>query len=114
MTGPDDTGPKGAGQSWGGWSMIRALRPWTRRRCAYRRCSDRGYSCADMIALRTATHFLTGEPVDRDTRRARLLAARRKPVGSVTRRGILSGHWDQGTVVGAFRGGRGSFRVDQP
>ncbi len=67
-----------------------------------------------MIALRTATHFLTGEPVDRDTRRARLLAARRKPIGSVTRRGILSGHWDQGTVVGAFRAGRGSFRVDQP
>ncbi len=48
-----------------------------------------------MIAVRIATHFLTGEPVDRDTRR-----------------GILSGHWDQGTVVGAFRGGRGRFRVD--
>lgn len=30
-----------------------------------------------MIALRTATHFITGEPVDRDTRRARLLASRR-------------------------------------
>lgn len=49
-----------------------------------------------MIALRTAVHFITGEPIDRDTRRARLLAARRKPIGSVTRRGILSGHWDQG------------------
>lgn len=65
-----------------------------------------------MIALRFARHFITGEPIDRDTRRARLLAARRKPIGSVPRRGILSGHWDQGTVVGAFRGGRGSFRVN--
>ena len=62
-----------------------------------------------MIALRTATHFLTGEPVDRDTRRARLLAARRKPIGSITRRGILFGHWDQGTVVGAFRAGAVAF-----
>lgn len=67
-----------------------------------------------MIALRSAIHFITGLAVDRDTRRARLLAARRKPVGSVTRRGILSGHWDQGSVVGAFRDGRGSFRADQP
>ena len=49
-----------------------------------------------MIALRTVIHFITGEPVDRDTRRARLLAAPRKPIGSITRRGILSGHWDQG------------------
>ena len=65
-----------------------------------------------MIALRTAIHFITGEPVDRDTRRARLLAARRKPVGSIPRRGILSGHWDRGNVVGAFRGGRGSFIAD--
>lgn len=62
-----------------------------------------------MIALRFARHFVTGEPINRDTRRARLLAARRKPIGSVPRRGILSGHWDQGSVVGAFRGGRGSF-----
>lgn len=62
-----------------------------------------------MIVLRTATDFITGLPVDRDTRRARLLAARRKPVGSIPRRGSLSGHWDQGSVVGAFRGGRGSF-----
>lgn len=65
-----------------------------------------------MTPLRTATDFITGLPVDRDTRRARLLAARRKPVGSVTRRGILSGHWDKGNAVGAFRGGRGSFRTD--
>lgn len=65
-----------------------------------------------MIVLRTATDFITGLPIDRDTRRARLLAARRKPIGSVTRRGILSGHWDKGNVVGAFRGGRGSFLAD--
>lgn len=65
-----------------------------------------------MMALCSAIHFLTGEPVDRDTRRARLLAVLRKPVGSVTRRSILSGHWDQGSVVGAFREGRGSFRAD--
>jgi hypothetical protein len=65
-----------------------------------------------MIALRFARHFITGEAVDRDTRRARLLAARRKPIGSVPRAGILSGHWDQGTFVSAFRGGRGTFRAD--
>lgn len=65
-----------------------------------------------MIALRFAPHFLTGEPIDRDTRRARLLAARRTPIGSPPRRGILSGHWDQGTIVAAFRGGRGTFRAD--
>lgn len=64
-----------------------------------------------MIALRFARDFITGELVDRDTRRARLLAARRKPIGSITRRGILSGHWDRGNVVGAFRGGRGTFRA---
>lgn len=67
-----------------------------------------------MTPLRTAVDFITGELVDRDTRRARLLAARRKPVGSVTRRGILSGHWDKGNVVGAFRDGRGSFLADRP
>ncbi|WP_052310924.1 MULTISPECIES: hypothetical protein [Sphingobium] len=65
-----------------------------------------------MIVLRTAIDFITGLPVDRDTRRARLLAARRKPIGSITRRGILTGHWDRGSVVGAFRNGRGSF-IDQ-
>ena len=63
-----------------------------------------------MLPLRFATHFMTDTPVDRDTRRARLLAARRYPVGSVPRRGILGGHWDGGTVVGAFRLGRGSVR----
>ncbi|GLJ00091.1 hypothetical protein Sbs19_39080 [Sphingobium sp. BS19] len=67
---------------------------------------------AVVTPLRTAIDFITGEPVDRDTRRARLLAARRKPVGSITRRGILSGHWDQGSVVGAFRNGRGSFLAE--
>ncbi|WP_345907617.1 hypothetical protein [Sphingomonas sp. UBA4815] len=45
-------------------------------------------------------------PIDRDTRRARLLAARRYAINSVPRRGILSGHWDAGTVVGAFRDGK--------
>jgi hypothetical protein len=50
-----------------------------------------------------------GRPVDRDTRRARLLAARRKPVGGINRQGILSGHWDSGDVVGQFRNGKGSF-----
>lgn len=62
-----------------------------------------------MIALRTAIDPITGQAVDRDTRRARLLAARRKPIGSIPRRGILTGYWDGGSVVGAFRGGRGSF-----
>lgn len=64
-----------------------------------------------MIALRFATHYVTGLAVDRDTRRARLLAARRYPIGSVPRRGILSGHWDGGTIVGAFRSRQGSFRA---
>lgn len=62
-----------------------------------------------MRPLRDAVDIITGVTIDRDTRRARLLAARRKPVGSIPRRGILSGHWDRGNVVGAFRGGRGSF-----
>lgn len=67
-----------------------------------------------MIALRNAVDVASGLAVDRDTRRARLLAARRKPIGSINRRGILSGHWDRGSVVGAFRDGRGTFRADQP
>jgi hypothetical protein len=50
---------------------------------------------AVVTPLRTAIDFITGEPVDRDTRR-----------------GILSGHWDQGSVVGAFRNGRGSFLAE--
>ena len=62
-----------------------------------------------MIPLRSAVDISTGELIDRDMRRARLLAARRKPIGSIPRRGILSGHWEGGNVVGAFRGGRGSF-----
>ncbi len=61
-----------------------------------------------MKSLRNGTDVM-GVPIDRDTRRARLLAARRKPVGSLNRKGILSGHWDAGNVVGAFRNGRGSF-----
>lgn len=64
-----------------------------------------------MLALRFATHFMTDIPVDRDTRRARLLAARRYPVGSLPRRGILSGHWDGGAVVGEFRLEHGTFRA---
>ena len=64
-----------------------------------------------MIALRFARDFITGQLVDRDTRRARLLPARRNPIGNITRRGILSGHCDRGNVVGAFRGGRGTFRA---
>ena len=47
--------------------------------------------------------------IDRDTRRARLLAARRRPVGGLNRVGILSGAWDRGQVVGQYREGRGSF-----
>jgi hypothetical protein len=65
-----------------------------------------------MISLHDAIDFITGLPVDRDTRRGRLLAARRKPIGGITRRAILTGYWDGGNVVGAFRGGRGSFIAD--
>ncbi len=63
-----------------------------------------------MIALRTAIHFITGEPVDGDTRRARLLSGPRKLTASINRRGILSSNWGQGGVVGA----RGSFIADRP
>jgi hypothetical protein len=61
-----------------------------------------------MTPLRTATDIMTGEPIDRDTRRAP------QAHWEHPRRGILSGHWDGGNVVGAFRGGRGSFITDQP
>lgn len=47
--------------------------------------------------------------LDRDTRRARLLAARTRPVGGINRRGIFTGHWDRGDVVRQFRGGNGSW-----
>lgn len=47
--------------------------------------------------------------LDRDTRRARLLAARTRPVGGINRRGIFSGHWDGGDVVCQFRGENGSW-----
>lgn len=43
--------------------------------------------------------------LDRDIRRARLLAARRAPVGGIVRKGILSGQWDLGNVVRGFRQG---------
>jgi hypothetical protein len=52
--------------------------------------------------------------LDRDTRRARLLAARRRPIGGINRSAILSGHWDRGSVVGRFRDGKGSFVADLP
>lgn len=47
--------------------------------------------------------------VDRDTRRARLLAARRRPIQGINRAGILSGAWDLGRVVAEYRNGAGSF-----
>lgn len=61
-----------------------------------------------MKSLRNANDIM-GQPIDRDTRRARLLAARRKPIGSNNRRAILGGYWDGGNVVGTYRDGRGSF-----
>jgi hypothetical protein len=55
-----------------------------------------------MTPLRTAIDIMTGLPIDRDTPRA---ATRRAPQAGRKhpRRGILSGHWDRGNVVGAFR-----------
>lgn len=47
--------------------------------------------------------------VDRDTRRARLLAARTRPATSPNRSAIYGGFWDGGNVVGQFRSGRGCF-----
>lgn len=46
--------------------------------------------------------------IERDLRRARLLAARSRPISSTNRPGILSGQWDGGNVVGAFREGNGT------
>lgn len=40
---------------------------------------------------------------DHGLRRARLLAARSRSVGSINRRAILNGEWDGGTVVRGFR-----------
>lgn len=62
-----------------------------------------------MKPLRHGLDIASGQPIDRDTRRARLLAARTRPVGGINRRAILSGHWDRGNIVGDFRGNRGSF-----
>jgi hypothetical protein len=39
---------------------------------------------------------------DRPLRRARLLAARKRAIGSVPRTGILSGQWDGGSIVQNF------------
>lgn len=47
--------------------------------------------------------------LDRETRRARLLAARTRPVGGINRRGIFAGAWDGGNVVRQFRGEAGSW-----
>lgn len=66
-----------------------------------------------MKPLRNAVD-ITGTPIDRDTRRARLLAARTRPIGSINRRAILGGSWDGGAIVGAYRGGRGSFTQPAP
>jgi hypothetical protein len=48
--------------------------------------------------------------LDSDTRRARLLAARTRPMGGINRKGILRGDWDGGTVVRQFRAGEGQWR----
>lgn len=66
-----------------------------------------------MKSLRHAVDS-AGNPIDADTRRARLLAARTRPIGSINRRAILSGSWDGGSVVGAFRGGRGGNAQPAP
>lgn len=63
-----------------------------------------------MKSLRNGTDVM-GIPMDRDTRRARLLAARRKPVGSLNRKGILSGHWDAGNGPCALFGHRFTVAV---
>ena len=47
--------------------------------------------------------------LDRDTRRARLLAARTRPAGGSNRRGIFTGHWGGGDVVRRCRGDNGSW-----
>ncbi|MET3762138.1 hypothetical protein [Sphingomonas sp. UYEF23] len=61
-----------------------------------------------MKPLRQAQDMM-GNPVDRDTRRACPLVARREPIGSIPRKGIVGGFWDGGNVVGAFRDGSGTF-----
>ena len=40
---------------------------------------------------------------DRNLRRARLLAARSRPIGGINRRGILCGDGDLGSVVQAWK-----------
>jgi hypothetical protein len=40
--------------------------------------------------------------VSDELRRARLLAARTYPIGSLPRRGILSGQWDGGDIVRSY------------
>ena len=41
--------------------------------------------------------------VDRQTRAARIRAARSQPVGAFPRVAIMNGQWDRGSIVGAFR-----------
>src|SRR3546814_7573786 len=58
---------------------------------------------------------LTIQPMrhlDRDTRRARHLAARTRPVGGINGRGLSTGTWDAAEVVGQFRGDIG--RCNRP
>ena len=55
-------------------------------------------------------------PVSRQMRRARLLAARSRPVRGINRKAILGGQWDSGSVVRAFLGeeARGVAEDRQP
>lgn len=52
--------------------------------------------------------------IERTLRRARLLAARTRPVKSINRTAILGGQWDSGDIVRQFRDGRGSFAQSAP
>ena len=61
-----------------------------------------------MKPLRFATD-IDGNPIDRDTRRARLLAARTRPVGGINRRAILTGYCDS-EKSSARSAGRGGFK----
>jgi hypothetical protein len=49
------------------------------------------------------------KPVERDLRRARLIAARTRPVAGINRKGILRGDWDNGSIVRQYRGGQGAW-----
>jgi hypothetical protein len=50
------------------------------------------------------SHFIpNNRGVDRQTRAARIRAARSHPVGAFPRIAIMIGQWDGGSIVGAFR-----------